>query len=65
MNELAALPGEKALLSFGSPYVVRGFDKFDTVICAFDSMDACQSSAARVLLGDIDAKGKMPVDLGF
>ncbi len=65
LNELAALPGEKALLSFGSPYVVRGFDKFDTVICAFDSMDACQSSAARVLLGDIDAKGKMPVDLGF
>ena len=65
LNELAALPVEKALLSFGSPYVVRGFDKFDTVICAFDSMDACQSSAARVLLGDIDAKGKMPVDLGF
>jgi hypothetical protein len=28
-------------------------------------MDACQSSSARVLLGDIDAKGKMPVDLGF
>jgi beta-N-acetylhexosaminidase len=65
LNELAALPGEKALLSFGSPYVVRGFDKFDTVICAFDSMDACQSSAARASLGDIDAKGKMPVDLGF
>jgi beta-glucosidase-like glycosyl hydrolase len=65
LNELAALPGEKALLSFGSPYVVRGFDKFDTVICAFDSMDACQTSAARVLMGDMDAKGVMPADTGF
>ncbi len=65
LNELAALPAEKALLSFGSPYVVRGFDKFDTVICAFDTMDACQTSAARVLIGDLDAKGVMPVDTGF
>lgn len=65
LNELAALPAEKALLSFGSPYVVRGFDKYDTVICAFDSMGACQTSAARVLMGDMDAKGVMPVDTGF
>ncbi len=63
LNELAALPAEKALLSFGSPYVVRGFDKFDTVICAFDSMDACQSSAARVLLGGMEARGRIPVGL--
>lgn len=65
LKELAALPAEKALLSFGSPYVVRGLERFDTVICAFDSMDACQSAAARVLLGDMDAKGVMPVDTGF
>ena len=65
LNELAALPREKALLSFGSPYVVRGFDKFDTVICAFDLIAACQAAAARVLLGEIGAKGKLPVGTGF
>jgi beta-glucosidase-like glycosyl hydrolase len=65
LNEIAALPMEKALVSFGSPYVVRGFDKFDTVICAFDSMSECQSSAARVLIGDLEARGKMPVNTGF
>ncbi len=65
LNELAALPREKALLSFGSPYVVRGFDRFDTVICAFDLITPCQSAAARVLLGEIDAKGRLPVRAGF
>ncbi len=63
LNDIASLPAEKVLVSFGSPYVVGGFDKFDTVICAFDSMDACQSSAARVLLGDMEARGRMPVGL--
>jgi beta-N-acetylhexosaminidase len=65
LSELAALPLEKAFLSFGSPYVVRGFDKFDTVICAFDLITACQAAAARVLLGEIGAKGKLPVGTGF
>jgi hypothetical protein len=40
-------------------------DWFDTVICAFDSLYACQSAAAEVLLGSIGAKGIMPVDIGF
>ncbi|MEW6145693.1 MAG: glycoside hydrolase family 3 N-terminal domain-containing protein [Thermodesulfobacteriota bacterium] len=65
LDEIAALPADKALISLGSPYVVRGFDRFDTVICAFDSMSECQSSAARVLLGDLEARGRMPVDTGF
>jgi beta-N-acetylhexosaminidase len=65
LDEISTLPAEKALISFGSPYVVWGFDRFDTVICAFDSMSECQSSAARVLLGDLEARGRMPVDTGF
>jgi len=65
LNELAVLPQEKALISFGSPYVVRSFDGFDTVICAFDLIAPCQTAAARVLLGEIDAKGTLPVRAGF
>jgi beta-N-acetylhexosaminidase len=65
LYEISALPVEKALISFGSPYVARGLDKFDTVICAFDSLSACQSASARVLLGDLEAGGRMPVDTGF
>jgi beta-N-acetylhexosaminidase len=65
LGELAALHAEKVLISFGSPYVVSGFNGFDTVICAFDSLYACQSAAAAVLLGNRSAKGRMPVDIGF
>ena len=65
LNELAAHPQEKALISFGSPYIVKGFDGFDTVLCAFDLIAPCQSAAARVLLGEIDAKGRLPVKAGF
>ncbi|MFI5322078.1 MAG: glycoside hydrolase family 3 protein [Thermodesulfobacteriota bacterium] len=65
LNELAALHVEKVLISLGSPYVVSGFNVFDTVICAFDSLYACQIAAAEVLLGDSSAKGTMPVVIGF
>jgi beta-N-acetylhexosaminidase len=64
-RELEAISAQKVLVSFGSPYVVSGLDWFDTVICAFDSLYACQSAAAEVLLGSIGAKGIMPVDIGF
>lgn len=65
LNELSLLPREKVLVSFGSPYVAGGFDKFDTVICAFDLIAPCQAAAARVLLGELDPKGRLPVGTGF
>lgn len=54
---------EKILISFGSPYVVRGFENFDTILCAFDSLDACQQAVADVLLGKVQAQGQLPVKL--
>ena len=61
LDRLSSAPGENALVSFGSPYVVRGLDGFDTVICAFDSLQECQSAAAAVLLGNAAAVGRIPV----
>ena len=61
LDRLSSAPGESALVSFGSPYVVRGLDGFGTVICAFDSLPECQSAAADVLLGNAAAVGKIPV----
>ncbi len=63
LNALETLPQEKVLVSFGSPYVVSGFKGFDTVLCMFDSMDVCQAAAADVLLGNLEARGTMPVNL--
>ncbi len=54
---------EKIFISFGSPYAVRGFEKFDTILCAFDSLEVCQKSVADVLLGRLEAQGRLPVTL--
>ncbi len=61
LERLSSAPGESALVSFGSPYVVRGLDGFGTVICAFDSLPECQFATAEVLLGNAAAVGKIPV----
>lgn len=61
LHEIAAFNAETVLISFGSPYVIQGMSHFDTVICAFDSLNPCQSAAADVLLGKGEAVGRLPV----
>ncbi len=63
LHELKKRSSETVLISFGSPYVVEGFDEFDTVMCAFDYLDACQLAAADILVGKSSAEGKLPVKL--
>jgi len=54
---------ERILISLGSPYVVQGFKGFDTILCAFDRLDACERALADVLLGRLEPQGKLPVEL--
>lgn len=54
---------EKAVVVFGSPYVVRNFSGCDIKIVNFDVLPECQSGAASVLLGELEPKGKIPVTL--
>ncbi len=61
LERLSPVYKESVLVSFGSPYVVRGLDNFKTVICAFDSLPECQSAAADVLSGAAPAVGRIPV----
>jgi beta-N-acetylhexosaminidase len=61
LDRLSRADGESILVSFGSPYVVRGLDNFKTIICAFDSLGECQSAAADVLTGTVQATGRIPV----
>lgn len=63
LRRVSHLNSEKIIISFGSPYVVRGFEHFDTILCAFDSMDVCQQAVAGVLLGRLEAQGRLPVKL--
>ena len=61
--ELNNLENEKILLSFGSPYVIKELDFFDTVITCFDSNQNCQSSVAEALLGKYKPQGILPVNI--
>lgn len=65
LHEIASCKTEKILISFGSPYVIQGMEHFDTVMCAFDSLEPCQSAAADVLLGKSEAVGRLPVSIGL
>lgn len=63
LNGFGKLNNRKILCNFGSPYVVKNFDFFDTVITTFDSIPDCQLAVAKVLLGINKAEGRLPVDL--
>ncbi len=63
LKKLEFLSHETVLVSFGSPYIIRDFDKFKSIICSFDILDECQAAAADVLLGKFQATGHLPVNL--
>jgi len=61
LSSIGSLPNETVLISFGSPYILRKFEEFKTVLCSFDILDICQAAAAGVLLGHLEPVGHMPV----
>jgi len=60
----ARLAGVKRIVavSFGSPYVHRGFAS-DAAMCVYDDSEASQRAAARALAGEIPMNGRLPVTL--
>ena len=65
INGFSGFSGEKALLSFGSPYPAARFGFFDTAVVFFDSAPAAGSAAAGILLGERTAGAGLPVDIGL
>jgi len=63
LTKLESMPNDSVLISFGSPYLVRDFGNFKTVVCSFDSLNECQTAVADVLLGKLQAKGHLPINL--
>jgi len=46
---------------FGSPYALKYFDDFSTVLVAYESDEMAQQVAAEAVFGSIAIKGKLPV----
>jgi len=51
------------LVVFDSPYVLRDFEGFSTVLLAYEPDPKAQSSAFKVLTGKIQTKGRLPVNV--
>ena len=64
VNSFSSFPGEKILLTFGSPYPAAEFPFFDTVVSLFDSSRAAGRAAAEVLAGERMSTARLPVRIG-
>ncbi len=64
VNSFSSFPGEKILLTFGSPYPAAEFPFFDTVVSLFDSSRAAGRAAAEVLSGERMSTARLPVRIG-
>lgn len=50
-------------ISFGNPYILGSFPEMKTYIVSYGDMSSLQRATARVLLGQQQATGKLPISL--
>lgn len=51
------------VLAMGNPYVAESFPEIQNYICTFSGASSSELSAARVLFGELQPQGKLPVTL--
>ncbi|MDQ7778679.1 MAG: glycoside hydrolase family 3 N-terminal domain-containing protein [Planctomycetota bacterium] len=60
---LMAKARRSCVVSFGSPYVVADFPESTAALCAYSDCEVSQRAAARVILGRLAPRGKLPVKM--
>jgi beta-N-acetylhexosaminidase len=63
MNALVHGPAPVALVSLGSPYLLRDFPGVAAYAATFSTTTTSEEAAAKAILGDIPITGKMPVSI--
>ncbi len=63
LKSLIAGPAPVALVSFGSPYLLRDFPEVAAYATTFSVASTSEVAAARAVLGDIAVSGKLPVSI--
>jgi len=51
------------VVAMGNPYIATSFPAIENYICTFSSVSSSELSAARVLFGELQPRGKLPVTL--
>lgn len=63
MNTLIQGVSPVALISLGSPYLLRDFPQVSSYAATFSSTSTSELAAAKAILGDIPISGKLPVSI--
>ena len=63
MNTLVQGPAPVALISLGSPYLLRDFPQVSSYAATFSSASSSELAAAQAILGEISISGKLPVSI--
>jgi len=63
IHDLMRKAEHSIVISFGSPYVLRHFREADILIAAFESTEQAQEAVLRCLEGQIDFRGRVPVQI--
>lgn len=63
MKSLIEGPSPVALVSLGSPYLVRDFPQVSSYAATFSSTTTSELAAAKAILGDAAISGKLPVSI--
>ncbi len=61
VRRLASSGRPVAVVAFSGPYLVRQFPDATAFMVAYGIEDVAQAAAARVLFGDVPARGRLPV----
>lgn len=51
------------LISFGTPYLLMGYREPEAYLCAYSAGSASETAVAKVLKGEIEPSGKLPVTI--
>jgi beta-N-acetylhexosaminidase len=60
---LDAAAAKTAVVAMGNPYLVLGAGGVQTYLCTFSSISGAELSAVKVLFGELQPRGKLPVTL--
>jgi len=63
INSLAASGKNVIVISFGNPYLIRGFPEVSSYLCAYADAETSINSVINTMNGIIKFKGKLPVSI--
>ena len=64
MQQLLGTAGQKtAVIAMGNPYLASNFPSVQTYICTYSNAPTSERSAVKLLFGEMQLKGKLPVSL--